>query len=172
MENVWLYTLASVFIVSLISLIGIFTITLGTNILKKILLFLVSFSAGALLGDTFIHLIPEMAESGFTIKTSACILSGIILFFIIEKFLHWRHCHIPTSKQHPHPLAAVNLVGDGLHNFIDGTLIAGSYLVSVPLGISTTIAVILHEIPQEMGDFGVLLYAGVRRFRALFYNFL
>src|SRR3989338_2532566 len=169
----WIYSLVSVLIISLISFIGIFTFFIKEKTLKQALLILISFSTGALLGDTFIHLLPEVvSEYGFSIIVSLYILCGMLLFFILEKFLHWRHCHIPTSKQHPHPLAMINLVGDGLHNFIDGMVIAGSYLVSVPLGIATTLAVLFHEIPQEMGDFGVLLHAGLSKKKALFFNFL
>ncbi|MEK6953135.1 MAG: ZIP family metal transporter, partial [Nanoarchaeota archaeon] len=97
---------------------------------------------------------------------------GIILSFLIEKVIHWRHCHIPTSKKHPHPFAYINLLGDSVHNFIDGLIIAASYLASIPVGIATTIAVILHEIPQEIGDFGVLLHGGFTKKKALFFNFI
>jgi len=100
------------------------------------------------------------------------VILGILVFFILEKLIHWRHCHIPTSKGHPHPLAFMNIIGDGAHNFIDGLVIGGAYLVSVPVGIAATIAVILHEIPQEIGDFGVLVYAGFSKLKALFFNFL
>ena len=172
MLNVWLYSIISVLIVSILSLIGIFTLFLRENHLKNSLLFLVSFSAGALFGDAFIHLIPEAFEDGLGIRLPLYILSGIMTFFILEKFIHWRHCHVPTSKKHPHPFAFTNLIGDGLHNFIDGLLIGGSYLVNIPLGIATTLAVILHEIPQEIGDFGVLLHAGLTKTKALFYNFI
>lgn len=170
--QIYFYSFGSVLLVSLISLIGLFTFSIKEDILKKILLFFVSFSAGALFGDAFIHLLPEAAESGISIGISLSVLGGIMLFFILEKFIHWRHCHIPTSPHHPHPLAVMNLVGDGAHNFIDGLVIGASYLVSVPVGVATTIAVILHEIPQEIGDFGVLLHAGLSKKRALFFNFL
>ncbi len=170
--QIYLYSFGSVLLVSLISLIGLFTFSIREESLKKILLFLVSFSAGALFGDAFIHLLPEAAESGISLEVSLSVLGGIILFFILEKFIHWRHCHIPTSPHHPHPLAFMNLVGDGAHNFIDGLVIGASYLMSVPVGIATTIAVILHEIPQEIGDFGVLLHAGLSKKKALFFNFL
>lgn len=172
MLNVWLYSIISVLIVSILSLIGVFTLFLRENHLKNSLLFLVSFSAGALFGDAFIHLIPEAFEDGLGIKLPLYILFGIMTFFVLEKFIHWRHCHIPTSKKHPHPFAFINLIGDGLHNFIDGLLIGGSYLVNIPLGVATTLAVILHEIPQEIGDFGVLLHAGLTKTKALFYNFI
>lgn len=173
MVDTWLYTIISVIITSLISLIGIITLAINMGLLKKILLFLVSFSVGALFGDAFIHLLPEaIEEHGFTLNTSLSILTGILIFFILEKFIHWRHCHIPTSKEHPHPFAFMNLIGDGLHNFIDGLVIGGSYLVSVPVGIATTLAVILHEIPQEIGDFGILMHGGFSRAKALLFNFV
>jgi zinc and cadmium transporter len=167
------YSFLSVLIVSLISLIGIITISIKPKKLKKYLLLLVSFSAGALFGGALLHLIPESIEEyGLTFSVSLSILAGILTFFVMEKFIHWRHCHIPTSKKHPHPLGIMNLIGDAFHNLIDGLLITGSYLVSIPLGTSTTLAVILHEIPQEIGDFGVLIYAGFTRKKALFFNFL
>jgi len=173
MTETWLYSVLSVFAVSLISFIGIFGLSIKIEKLKKILLFLVSFSAGSLLGGAFIHLLPEVfAEAANTEIIPFMILLGIIIFFVMEKILSWRHCHIPTCDEHPHPLGMNNLVGDGLHNFVDGVIIAGSYLVSVPVGIATTIAVVLHEIPQEIGDFGVLIHAGYSRQRALFFNFL
>ena len=170
---VWFYTLTSIFLVSIASFAGAITLAVRQDFLKKILLFLVSFAAGALLGDIFIHLFPELAEGGgFTLSTSLFIIGGIVFFFILEKILHWRHCHMSALKEHIHPLAHINLIGDGVHNFIDGMMIAGSFLVSTTVGIATTVAVLLHEIPQEMGDFGVLLHAGLKAKKALFYNFL
>jgi len=168
-----LYIILSVIIVSLISVIGILFLLLKKRFLNKILLFLVALSAGSLLGGAFIHLIPELIEEGaFTLTTSLLILAGIIFFFVIENFIHWRHCHIPTSKSHPHSLGIMNLIGDGIHNLIDGMIIAAAYLINIPLGIATTLAVIFHEIPQEIGDFGVLIYAGFSKFKALMFNFL
>jgi zinc and cadmium transporter len=173
MHDIWFYSLASVFIISLASFAGIFTLLIREDLLKKILLFLVSFSAGALIGDSFIHLLPEaIGTGGFTLDIAFSLMAGILLFFVLEKFVHWRHCHIPTSKNHPHPLAMMNLIGDGFHNFIDGMIIAGSYMVDFKIGIATTIAVILHEIPQEISDIGVLLHAGLSKNKALFYNFV
>jgi len=173
MSQVWLYTLVSVLIVSLLSLVGILIIVLKQKSIKKFLLFMVSFAAGAMLGDVFIHLLPELVEGGhFSFMTSVYILCGILLFFVLEKIIHWRHCHHSATKDHIHPLAFMNLVGDGVHNFIDGVLIAGSFMLSIPAGIATTVAVILHEIPQEMGDFGVLLHSGMKVKKALIFNFL
>lgn len=167
------YALVSVLIVSLISFVGIITLVFKKQYLKGFLLFMVSFAAGGLLGDVFLHLLPELIEeSGFSLSISLYILVGILSFFILEKILHWRHCHMAGESGHSHPLGLINLVGGGFHNLIDGALIAASYALSIPVGIATTVAVVLHEIPQEMGDFGVLLHAGMKVKKALLFNFL
>lgn len=172
METIW-YVILSVFIVSIISFIGVLTLSLNANKLKKFLLYLISFSAGALLGDVFLHLVPELIEEDlFTLTTSFSILFGIVIFFGLEKIIHWQHCHRSMLEEHHfHAFAYTNLIGDALHNFLDGIIIAASFLVSIPVGIATTIAVILHEIPQEIGDFGVLLHAGFSKGKALLLNF-
>lgn len=173
MNEALFYTLISVLVVSLISFIGIFTLSIKTKLLNKILIYLVSFAAGALLGDVFLHLIPELIEeNNFTLQTSFLALGGILLFFIVEKIVHWQHCHIPHNGDHPHPFVATNLIGDGVHNFLDGLIIGASYLINIPVGIATTIAVIFHEIPQEIGDFGVLIHGGFTKGKALLFNFL
>lgn len=173
MNEALFYTLISVLIVSALSLIGIFTLSVKTKSLHKILIYLVSFAAGALLGDVFIHLIPELIEEDlFNLQTSFLILGGILLFFIIEKIVHWQHCHVPQNGGHEHPFVITNLIGDGVHNFLDGIIIGASYLVNIPLGIATTVAVIFHEIPQEIGDFGILLHGGFSKTKALLFNFL
>ena len=174
MNQIWLYSLISVFVVSLISLIGILTLSVNIKKLRYVLIYLISFSAGTLLGDAFIHLLPEAIENfGLTLNISLSILSGIILFFILEKIIHWQHCHgTITENHHIHPFAYMNLVGDALHNFLDGIIIAASYLISVPAGVATTLAVIFHEIPQEIGDFGVLIHGGFSKSKALAVNFL
>jgi len=170
--TVWIYSLLSVLVVSLVALVGIFALSLSGRFLSKLLLFLVSFSAGSLFGDAFFHLIPEAAEDGFKLTIPVYLLIGLLLFFILEKFIHWRHCHVPTSKSHPHPVGMMNLVGDGFHNLIDGLVIGGAYLASIPLGLTTTLAVLFHEIPQEIGDFGVLIHAGYNKTKALLLNFV
>ena len=173
MIDVWIYTLISVLIVSLISFVGVLTFSIKAKNLKKILLYMVSFSAGALFGDAFIHLLPEIVEEvGFGLDISVYVMFGIGFSFIVEKFIHWRHCHIPTTKEHIHPFAMMNLFGDAVHNFIDGLIIGASYLVNMQVGIATTLAVVLHELPQEIGDFGVLLHGGFSKFKALFFNFI
>ncbi|OGJ01625.1 hypothetical protein A3G98_01350 [Candidatus Nomurabacteria bacterium RIFCSPLOWO2_12_FULL_37_8] len=134
---------------------------------------LVSLAVGALLGDAFIHLIPEAFEtSSNPLTVSLLVIAGLVVFFILEKFMHWHHHGDDTQEQDIHPVGKLVLLSDGVHNFIDGIIIGISFLVSVPLGIATTLAVILHEIPQEIGDFAVLLHAGYTRKRALWLNFL
>ncbi len=168
-----LYIFTSVLIVSLISLVGVIGLAVKTEKLKKILMFLVSFSAGSLIGGSFLHLLPELIEEEkFTLNSSVLIIGGMLLFFVLEKILHWRHCHIPTCDEHPHHLAGINLVGDGLHNLLDGVIIAAAFFISPSTGIATTVAVALHEIPQEIGDFGVLIYAGLTKTKAIIYNLL
>ncbi|MGH2760374.1 MAG: ZIP family metal transporter, partial [Actinomycetota bacterium] len=134
---------------------------------------LIAFAAGALLGDAFIHLLPEIAESdtGFDLTASFALLGGVVAFFVLEKVLHWHHAHYPR-EEHVHPVAVTNLVGDGLHNFVDGSIVAGSFLVSTKVGIATSVAVVLHEIPQELGDFAILVRAGLKPRRALVMNAL
>lgn len=154
-------------------MVGVFTLSLKPERLAKITLFLVSFAVGGLFGDALIHLLPEAFEElGANLAVSLYVILGVLVFFVLEKFLRWRHCHIPTSEEHMHPLVTINLVGDTVHNLIDGMLVGSSYLVSIPIGITTTLAVILHEIPQEVGDFGVLIHAGLSVKRALVFNLL
>ncbi|TRO53567.1 ZIP family metal transporter [Candidatus Bathyarchaeota archaeon] len=168
--SVWVSSLLSVLLVSLISLIGVVLILFRGELSKHQLMSLVGFSAGGMLGGAFLHLIPEayLGQDGELV--SLFLLVGIFSSYIVEMLLEWRHCHVPTCDEHPHSFAYVNLIGDGVHNFIDGLIIGGSYLVSFGLGLSTTMAVVLHEIPQEIGDFGVLLYAGMKPRRALLFN--
>jgi zinc and cadmium transporter len=172
MFSIWFYTIISVFIVSLISLIGVFTLSFDQKKLYKFLIYFVSLSAGTLMGDAFIHLIPEaMRDNKKEINVSLYILLGVLVFFLLEKVLHWRHCHKEPCAEHPHPFSYIILFGDSLHNFIDGTIIAASFLISIPIGIATATAVIFHEIPHEIGNFGSLIYGGFSRNKAILYNF-
>lgn len=168
----FIYILISTIVITLIAFIGIFTLYINDKILNKILIVLVSLSAGALMGGAFLHLIPESIEEAKGTDTDIfiIILIGFIIFFIIEKFLHWRHCH--NGKCDVHTFHYMNLIGDSIHNFIDGLIISVSFIVSIPLGFTTTIAIIAHEIPQEIGDFGVLIYGGFEKKKAIILNFL
>jgi zinc and cadmium transporter len=142
--------------------------------LKDFLIYFVSFSAGALLGDVFIHLLPEvLKEYNQSISLIFIfVLVGILSSFILEKIICWRHCHLPITKTHIHNFAWMNLWGDFFHNIIDGLTIATSYLLNIQAGVATTLAVVFHEIPQEIGDFGVLLHGGFEIKKALLLNFL
>jgi len=170
------YSLLSVLLVSTVSLAGISLFMFHESLVRRMLLVFVGFSTGGLLGEVFLHILPEMvAGSGNITVGFLWILGGILGSFVVEKVIHWRHCHcsaLPGHEDHIQPMGTMNLVGDGLHNFIDGALIAGSFLVSPSIGFATTIAVVLHEIPQEIGDFAVLLMSGFSARRALFFNFL
>lgn len=169
---IWFYTFASVALVSLLSLIGVFTLSLREARLRKMLIFLVAFAVGALFGDVFIHLLPESFEKlGAGLASSVLVIGGFLVFFVLEKFVRWRHLgSAQTSKVQP--VVTMNIVGDAVHNLIDGMLIAASFLVSVPIGITTTVAIVLHEIPQEIGDFGILVNGGLSVKKALFFNLL
>lgn len=167
------YTLISVIAISLISFIGALALVLKRDLLHKSIFILVSLAVGALLGDVFVHIIPEVYENmGDPTTISFLIIGGILIFFIFEKVLHWHHHTLEHAEEHVHPIGKMVLMGDGVHNFIDGLMVAASYMVSIEVGIATTIAVILHEIPQEIGNFGVLIHAGYKTGKALWYNFL
>lgn len=173
MLQVWAYSLASVFLVGLISLGAVALIFLHEKNLKNLLIHFVGFSTGAIFGDVFIHIFPQIAkETGFTFDISLFVLGGIILGFLTEKIICWRHCHVPVSVNHVHTFVIMNIVGDVVHNFIDGMIIAASYLTNISVGLATTMAVVFHEIPHELGNFGVLLHGGFSKQKALIYNSL
>ena len=169
--SVWGATILAVLAVSAIAFAGIVVLVLQDKLLRRIVPILVAFAVGALLGDTLFHLLPELAEDGgITVGLSWVMAVSILFLYVLEKFIHLHHQLNAPEHRHVHPVVLTNLLGDGVHNFIDGAIIAGSFLVSPSLGIATTIAVALHEIPQEMGDLGVLVHAGLSPKRALVYN--
>jgi zinc and cadmium transporter len=172
MTTVYLYTFGSIAMVSVLSLTGILLLSFQEATFRKYIPLVISVAVGALLGDSFIHLIPEALTHNNSTVMSLLIIAGILLFFVLEKFLHWHHHGEDTEVSHIHPVGKLVLVSDVIHNFLDGVVIAASFLVSVPVGLATTLAVVLHEIPQEVGDFAVLLHAGYTKRRAIFLNFL
>jgi len=165
-----LWILLSTSIIGILSLVGVFTLALKEQVLQKILLFLVALSTGALMGGAFLHLLPEAIKEGDSANVFLWTLVAFVVFFLIEKLLHWRHCH--KGHCEIHTFGHMNLFGDAVHNFIDGMIIAATFVVSIPLGVTTVLAIALHEIPQEIGDLGVLLYAGFAKKKALILNFV
>ncbi len=165
-----IYILSATVLVSLISLIGIFTLGVKTKTFDKILVLLVGFAAGALIGGAFLHLLPEALERCGCDLVFFYTLIGFTVFFLMERYLYWRHCHEGVCDIHT--FTYLNLIGDGVHNFTDGLIIAAGFVTDLRLGIVTTLAVIFHEVPQEMGDFGILVYGGFSKSKALFFNFI
>jgi zinc and cadmium transporter len=167
-------------VISVLSLSGIILVNLKPGILSRITTLLVALAAGGFLGNAFLHLLPEawhMAEEveGALFGESTVpifVLAGIVCFFLLEKFLHWHHHNLPEDKKagHIHPIAVNNLVGDGLHNFLDGIALAAAFSISGEVGIAAALAIALHEIPQEVGDFAILVKYGMSRTKALFWN--
>ncbi len=165
-------SLLSVGLVSVLSFTGALSLIIKEKWLHKILIFFVSFSAGSLIGGAFFHLLPESLEgSDDMLKVFVYVLLGFCLFFVLERVLRWHHCHKPGCETHVH-LGYLNIIGDGIHNFIDGMIIVAAFTASPAVGVAVTLSIILHEIPQEISDFGVLLYSGFTKAKALAYNFL
>ena len=174
-----IWILISTFLISLIAFVGALILFLKEELLNKILLILVALSAGALIGGAFLHLIPEAIEEAVSKDYSLLtiflyLILGFCTLFILEQFISWHHHH---ATQHPEinsqikPFSYLILISDAIHNFIDGLIIAGSFIISLPMGLITSLAVALHEIPQEIGDYGVLVYGGFKKIKALFLNF-
>lgn len=172
MTTAFLYMVLSVAVVSLLSLIGISLFALSHESFHKIVFGLVALAVGALFGDAFLHLLPDAyLDKTHSTEASLFIIAGILLFFVLENFLHWRHQHSDEQGE-IEPYGYLNILADMTHNFIDGLIIGASYLVSVKMGIATSLAVMLHEIPHEFSNFGILVKSGFSRWKALFINFL
>jgi len=182
-----LYSLIAVLSVSVISLVGIFFLSLNKNILDRIIFFLVSLSVGVLLGDVFLHILPEALSSAKSeMVLAVSVFLGVLVFFVLEKFFRWHHahsvdenhcddCHVEEKNSESDTdnseIGKMVIFGDGIHNLIDGVVITAAFFTNIPLGIATTIAVLFHEIPQEISDFAILLHSGYSRAKALIFNF-
>lgn len=177
----WLDAFGAVALVSVVSFSGLTALALGHQTLRRVIFLLVALATGTLFGDALIHLIPEALQSGLgEAVVASTVFAGILLFFALEKFLSWRHTHgaheesRETLQEHAHSpqtIAPLVLTADFVHNAVDGVIIGASFLVSVPVGVATTLAVVLHEIPQEIADFGLLIHAGWSKGKALLWNF-
>lgn len=158
---------------SLIAWIGLAVLALGERLLETLLPLLVAFAAGSLIGGALLHLLPEtVARTGARLDMFVWAVGGFVLFFLLEQFLHWRHVHDARTSPTRHPVGTLILLADGLHNFLGGLAIGGSFLVSPQVGIVTWIASAAHEIPQELGDFAILIRSGWTKRRALTANYL
>ena len=166
------WIISSSLLMSVIALIGSFTLILKEETLQKILLPLVAFAAGSLIGGAFLHMIPAgIVKYGNNDIFYLWIVLGFLVFFALEQLLHWHHCH-RASTSCKQPLTYLILVGDGLHNFIGGLAVAGAFIIDIKLGIMAWLAAAAHEIPQELGDFGVLIHGGWNKKKALMFNVL
>ena len=168
--NIFFSILLATFFITLCVWVGVLFIFLKKESLSKIIVFLVALSAGALMGGAFIHLMPEASEKLSADSLFSTFLASFAIFFLIEKILHWRHCH--KGECAVHTFGHMNLIGDSIHNFIDGLVIASTFMLNPGVGIATTLAVAIHEIPQEIGDYGVLIHAGFHKKKALALNYL
>lgn len=167
----FLWAIGASILVSVVSLIGIFSLLLNEKLLNRILILLVGFGAGGLIGSSFLHLIPETLENSKDFALSFLyVILGFILFFVLERYFFWRHCHKEGCEIHP--FTYLNLVGDFIHNFGDGLIIGVSFFADIRIGIVSTLAIIMHEVPQELGDFGILIYGGLSKFKALVFNYI
>ena len=162
--------LLATLVVSLASLSGLPLVYLGIKRISGFTAFLVAFAAGALMGGAFLHLLPKASEKITVLTSSWCLLTGVVVFFILERLLRWRHCHEEVCEVHP--VGYLNLIGDALHNFMDGVIIAAAFLHSTHLGSATTLVILAHEVPQEIGDLGVLIHSGLTLPRAVVLNLL
>jgi zinc and cadmium transporter len=167
---VFINIIISSIVISLISLLGIVIFSLKTKILNRLTIYLVALSAGSLLSGAFLHLLPEAAETAPVSSLFNITLLSFILFFLIEKLIHWQHCHQINCAEHS--FGYMSLIGDLIHNFIDGLIIAVSFISGTSIGLVSTLAIALHEIPQEIGDFAVLIHSGFSKKKALLLNFL
>lgn len=168
-----MYAFLAITFISFSSLISLLVFSFLKKYSLNLSVYLISLAVGCLLGDAFFHLIPgSLAQIDNHFLFSLLLTFGFFLFFIIEKFLFWHHCHNPTCHEANSSAVVLNLVGDTVHNFIDGLLIAASFQNSLFLGLTTTLAVFFHEIPQELGDFGIFLHHGFSPLKALKFNLL
>lgn len=167
-----LWIIGSSLLMCILALVGVATLSLSEKNLHRLLLPLVALSAGSLLGGAFFHMIPEAVEkTGAELSVYIYVVAGFAFFLLLEQLLHWHHCHREETLCKK-PQTYLILIGDGIHNFIGGIAVAGTFLIDIRLGISTWLAAAAHEIPQELGDFGVLVHGGWSRKKALLLNLL
>ncbi|MDK2898986.1 MAG: zinc and cadmium transporter [Patescibacteria group bacterium] len=171
MDQILINSILATIIISLLSLIGVITFFINKKSIAKISICFVAFSTGALIGGAFLHLLPEAIELSDGLTPFIYLILGLSVFFVLERYLKWHHCH-DEAEHKVHTFTYMSLIGDGLHNFIDGLVVVSAFAVNRELGIITAFAVAAHELPQELGDFGLLIHGGLSRAKALFWNFV
>jgi zinc and cadmium transporter len=168
MAEEFLWIVGSAVLGAVLGFVGVFSLWLTKRDMAKISDVLMAFAAGSLLGGAFIHLLPEAMEGIDAAEVFIVALGGFVLFIFLETYVHWHYC----KECDIHPFSYVVMMGDGVHNFLGGLILAASFLVSIPLGVATLIAIIAHELPQQLGIFGVLVKGGIKRNKAIVYTFL
>jgi zinc and cadmium transporter len=171
--RILLYIIISTFLISIASFIAAIFLAFKEEKLKKIILILVSFSTGALIGGAFLHLLPESIQKlGNNLNVYIPLLIGFSIFYLLEQFIHWHHCHkTPSEHNQEEPFTYLILLSETVHNFIDGVLIGAAFVVDIRIGLVTWFVIAAHELPQKLGDFGVLIHGGWKKTKALMFNF-
>jgi zinc and cadmium transporter len=168
MAGEFLWIMGSAILDALLGFVGVFSLWISKHDLRKVVDLLAALAAGGLLGGAFFHLLPESMEATPAAEVLLFALAGFVVFMLLESYLHFHHC----KECGIHPFSYVMLIGDGVHNFLGGIALAASYLVSIPLGIAAIVAIIAHELPQQLGIFGVLIKGGIERNKAIVYSFI
>ncbi len=168
--NGLLATILATVLDSLVGLVGIFSLYISDKELQEIVRWLVAFAAGAMLAGALIHMLPKTFLDLHYPWTGEVAVLGFLTFFILERYLHWHHCH-ETGPCEVHPITTLTIIGDSLHNFIDGIVIAATFLTDIATGWITTFLIIAHEVPQELGNFSVLLFGGLKKEKAILWTF-
>ena len=171
MDQILINSIIATIVISLLSLVGVVTFFVNKKVISKICICFEAFSTGALIGGAFLHLLPEAIELSDSLNPFLFLILGLSVFFVLERYLKWHHCHKNNGCE-VHTFTYMSLIGDGLHNFIDGLVVVSAFAISKELGIATAFAVAAHELPQELGDFGLLLHGGFSKAKALFWNFI
>lgn len=168
MADEFLWILGAAVVDALLGFVGVFSLWVSRKNMEKLSHVLMAFAAGSLLGGAFLHLLPEAVEEIAPDQVLLLALAGFIMFTFLETYVHWHHC----KECDIHPFSYMVLIGDGVHNFLGGLVLAASFLLSVPLGIATLLAIIAHELPQQLGIFGTLIKGGIKRDKAIYYSFV